>query len=285
MGRRRDNENPVSLFAFQDIITSITGIMILVVLLLILDILDSKEEKAPSPYKEDIVKLEATVKNLREKLDEESKWLDKNEEWILKAASMELSLLPKLIEKEKKKFLLLAATLKSAQEENINTQSLIAATTAKTTQINSEIKDATVDVNIQKGVLDKKTDTLNELKKKLENLKKEEKSRSNQVEIRTAADLKLTPIFVECSDSMIKTKNLKTTEIKNFTSDPGDKLALLRIFFTWLKRTRDPSNESVVVIVKPSAVGSTSQLLGILRDAGFSYNIEPMDEDKTGVYK
>lgn len=46
MGKRRAASMPFSLFAFQDIITSVTGIMILVTLMLVLDLLE-KVEGAP----------------------------------------------------------------------------------------------------------------------------------------------------------------------------------------------------------------------------------------------
>ena len=35
MSRREKNDNPLSLFSFQDVITGITGIMILIVLMLV----------------------------------------------------------------------------------------------------------------------------------------------------------------------------------------------------------------------------------------------------------
>ena len=77
----RDDSPPVSLFSFQDIITSITGIMFLVVLLLALIILDSSilnsasEEKssAAPPPAQDLTELKQKIALLDQLLKDSQK--------------------------------------------------------------------------------------------------------------------------------------------------------------------------------------------------------------------
>lgn len=285
MGRRKDNEVPVSLFAFQDIITSITGIMILVVLLIILDILDAPNAKKTSPFKEDVAKLEKTVKRLREELDKESKWLNKNENEILKAASVELSALPKLIEKEKRRFLLLTTALNTEKNKNSEAETLIAAIKKKVKKVGEDVTKTKNEKKIAKGVLDEKLAELDVVTKQLAEAKKENEKRQNRVEIRTDKNLGLDPVLVECSKTLIKTKDIKSQSMNEFKSANGDKRVLVRKFYAWMKKSLASSKNLVIVIVKPSSVEYALTVVGMLKGEGFKYNIEPMDENKTGVYE
>ena len=179
MARRKNDENPVSLFAFQDIITSITGIMVLVVLLIILDIIGHKEVKSAkktSPFKEDIEKLEQMAAGLKKQLDEGKDWMTRNEQLITQALSVDLESLPKMIDKEKKKHLRLTTGLKNLQNKNVELESLIHKTKEDVKSkkngignIDKQIKDLTDD--IKKGKM-----TLEELIAKLKNWKKRKRN-------------------------------------------------------------------------------------------------------------
>ena len=288
MGRRKNNDNPVSLFAFQDIITSITGIMVLVVLLIILDIIshaDTGSPKTPSPYKEDIIKLEETRKELQEKLDKDKEWLTKNQEMIVQALSVDLASLPKMIDKERKKNLHLQSTLAVLEKKNVQLESMILQTKEAMQQDKEQIKVNDTEI----ADLTKKIETgelkLVELLKKIEDLKKQEEKQKNRIEIRTTSELKQSPVFIEISESEIKTKVIKTSMIEEFQNDKKDSNKFLLKFYRWLKKTRDPEKECMVVIVKPSSAKFAMDIVAMLKKEGFSYNMEPMEEDKTGVYE
>ena len=66
---KQDHTPAVSLFSFQDIITSITGIMFLVVLLLLLFILEAEPEAAGREPREKLKEAAARVEELRRQLD------------------------------------------------------------------------------------------------------------------------------------------------------------------------------------------------------------------------
>ena len=68
---KKDNSPAISFFSFQDIITSITGIMFLVVMMLVLMILqqpDSAAKQMDQRVKENVKKLEQEVKALKQSL-------------------------------------------------------------------------------------------------------------------------------------------------------------------------------------------------------------------------
>ena len=68
--RRRPQEEPFSLFSFQDIITSLTGIMIILVLLLVLEVATITDRQVPSPeHQEQDLELHQRITELRRQLE------------------------------------------------------------------------------------------------------------------------------------------------------------------------------------------------------------------------
>src|SRR3990170_1664670 len=80
-GRRGVNEDPISLFSFQDIITSVTGIIILLALLLVVEltkrpqqVLSDGGSNAASLLQSEIHDLESRISSLKELLASSSKF-------------------------------------------------------------------------------------------------------------------------------------------------------------------------------------------------------------------
>lgn len=77
MGRRQRNSSPISLFAFQDIITSVTGILILMAVLLTIVMITQKaasvstaaEAANPDGLEEQILAVQAEIKDLEKRMD------------------------------------------------------------------------------------------------------------------------------------------------------------------------------------------------------------------------
>ena len=287
MGRKRKDSNPVSLFAFQDIITSITGIMVLVVLLIILDIISHKEQNSPQEdeNRKDIKTLEELAKGLETKLLEGKEWLNVNENIIRKALSIDLDALPKMIDKEEKLHLRLVAAVNIRKESNRELKSLILKTEKEKAEKGELIKKKKDEIEHLKEHIANEKLRIKDLQAKLEKAKQDAETMKKRVEIRTTDKLDKTPVFVECSGAIIKTKVInKSSAVETIQGDVKDKKLILDDFFQWLNSTRDPSEESIVLIVKPSSVGYIKDLCAILEKFGFEYNLEPMMEDKTGVY-
>ena len=79
MSRRRNNQPTISLFSFQDIITSVTAILILVVLILTLELISRKYDAAASDPEtqkrvtsEAVAELEALVNRISNESASES---------------------------------------------------------------------------------------------------------------------------------------------------------------------------------------------------------------------
>ena len=80
MARRQDDESAISLFSFQDIITSLTGIMFLVVLLLVLIMLSSRKpavaEVNADPQSRELQKQVEQLKKELSELQQERSLMD-----------------------------------------------------------------------------------------------------------------------------------------------------------------------------------------------------------------
>lgn len=63
--KRRASQLKISLFSFQDIITSVTGVMILVTLMLSLELINRKENSPPVQTAEQITTTDKTIEQLR----------------------------------------------------------------------------------------------------------------------------------------------------------------------------------------------------------------------------
>lgn len=82
MSRRKRNDSPFTLFAFQDIITSVTGILILITLILALSIVDkplnesSENRENVQALKAQLASLQADVNSLEQQTTSDSELLD-----------------------------------------------------------------------------------------------------------------------------------------------------------------------------------------------------------------
>ena len=290
MGRKRTNSNPVSLFAFQDIITSITGIMVLVVLLIILDIISHKEKSSSKSVKQnnsiDIKNLEKRITELNLKLNDGDKWLIENEKIIREVLALNFKALPEMIKKEEKKHIQLQKMVEQLKEKNAKLQS-------QEKRVKNKIKNRKIKIEVTVKQIEesnkrllKGKELLKQMAINLEKKKVEIKKRKNIVEIRTSDTLNKSPIFVECSDSVIKVKIIKKpSSIYTFANPEKDYKKLLNNLQEWLNNSGTPAEESIVVIVKPSSANYIKNLCEILENRGFEYNLEPMQENKTGIYK
>ena len=96
---RKDNSPGISFFSFQDIITSITGIMFLVVLMLVLMILNSPSHAARQKAREvseEIGKLEEDLTVLRKSLEQLDRQTDRQRKRVAELEKLKLETLPEL---------------------------------------------------------------------------------------------------------------------------------------------------------------------------------------------
>ena len=71
MGRRKGNSVPFSLFAFQDIITSVTGIILLITMMMAVELVQNMQRAASAPQEQKSLAVERTLRGAIEENNQE----------------------------------------------------------------------------------------------------------------------------------------------------------------------------------------------------------------------
>jgi hypothetical protein len=274
---KHNNGSPISLFSFQDIITSVTGIMILIVLLLILSILDKKmveESKSKSAIPQNTKILNARVKILqkqveREKLDlkalnNASQSNPKSLSTLLKFQEKEINLKAKNIAEIKR----LKTELKEKSSRIDNLLKKRETLTKEATRISS---DCDRDLRIKKEI-----EFYENKITKIEKLK-------NSVLFSVSRQDRKTAFFVICSLDGIEIRTNSGILIKKIHDDSNNFSQTIARFKNWLN-TRNANKEYLLLILKPSSAGFSPSLMFLLNSQGFEYGLEPLQESKSLVF-
>lgn len=244
---KKDNSPAISLFAFQDIITSLTGILFLIVLLLVIFMLEMrpKEEENNLRAKIDIPAVKAQIAKLKSDLDELKKQETLIQEAIQDYQALDLETISDRIDSVKKE---IVQKIQQVDNQKINIESKV--------EYNKELLEQIKRLH-EKLVLAKSSSEnfKNSLKKlQAEKLDYLEKIRvaKNAVKISFENTSNLTPILVECSANGIKVLDYKTNKIFNLELPNGDLESRKKAFYDWLT-TRNSSLEYYTIIIKPES--------------------------------
>lgn len=264
--RRADSEAPLSLFSFQDVITSISGIMILVVLMLVLDVLAAKatEVVAAAPAED----LEARVQTLRDDLKALTEQIN-SDQGVIDGIPHDLS--PRDVEE-----------LRFANEQ---LGQLIAENRADLEDAEGTAQDAKGDKESLEAEIRRLTGQLKELKDK------HGKLIEGMQRVEFAAPPGKETILVQCSDKAIEVKVLgKPPEMRSFPLPGGAQPGMVPADFARWARGRDVARAYFYVLVKPSSAPYAQAVINLLLgragdEPAFEVGYEPFEEHKTAVYE
>ncbi len=253
---RRKAESPLSLFALQDIITCLMGIMVLVCLFLALQTIGkANATPARSSGRADLIGLERERERLEAK---RMAFLEQIEN--AQAAQQVVSTLNPIE---------IAAATQSAQRENEELRKKI-----------HQLKEVTTG---KEAGQQEKTDKLERQKNKLGNLVEQLGIEKKSAEFRAMKkvafipdqNLSKTPYLVECSSISVRVVQWENhKEILWASSDAKTK------FKEWLP-SLNADRVYFVFMLKPSGVGIGMSLYHVGRDAGFDAGYDALEEDAT----
>ena len=269
---RQDDDSPVSLFSFQDIITCITGIMFLLVLLLLLVIFSShqqhnsvKDNELQKELKQEI----ADLKDIMYKLKLDQQALTKTEDKLKKLSLEELT-----IKKQKIQEQLLKLHKKSAEMQSAINQ--------KQTQLEIVQKDLQYLQTQHQNTLAKNQTVAAELKKLSESnqdMEKQIQQRQRLIKYSITNRTAKTPLIAEVSNNGIILLNLADNQIFDLQT-PGDPDASLKKVEKYLD-SLDNHRYYLSTAVKPGGFKCAIQLLNILKKRQFERGIEILPDDST----
>ncbi len=224
MSRRRRGDSPFSLFAFQDIITAVTGILILITLLLALSIVDAPMNEAEQEIA-DLQALKARLVSLRSEVaDLEDQLTTDNEIVRLVSKSGAANLVQ----------------LKSQLEQSLKIAQELLSNTNKQTHSNADsLKRRQDQVNAKTTGLQQTLANIEQLKRKLEEIRQSNRAvyqvkttsqekpwlldLSSQRWLLAAANEQSTPVRIDQSTLAARVGALESWQ----QSNPGDRRYLV----------------------------------------------------------
>ena len=254
----RDDSPPVSLFSFQDIITSITGIMFLVVLLLALVILDSSilnsaSENNTTPPPADPAELRNKIASLRKRLQDSRK--------EMQTLSLQMDPLLSLPLEQAEQELALQQERRTALKQQLAETERILRPLQKQNQTlereSRRLLDSNRDLDAQ---IRKRTTELAAARTELEEQKSRLEKRKKLISYSIDSDFPKKLLIVECNSDGIRVKNTATGELKSFI-DKNDLTyaSSISAFLKWAK-TRNRQTEYFSLVITPDAFGYVNNL-------------------------
>ncbi len=244
-----DNEPPVSLFSFQDIITSLTGIMIFFLLLLSLYIMElTQKNQEGSPLYKELAQIKEQNRVLKTQISEITSDIKNYRKRIQSAQKKDESTLMA----ERFRFENLIRTLK-ARKNDLNGK----ITKGKEELSRSEKENAKLKRQRQELVKEQKkcaelAQEAEQQKEKISKIRNEIKKRKKEIQVTVDSSIDKIPVLIECSIdriSIVNTRNKVRRVIQRQSPVTSDLIAnaieCLRVF--------PPSQYYYVLMVKPSA--------------------------------
>ncbi|QDT28781.1 hypothetical protein Enr10x_41270 [Gimesia panareensis] len=255
MSRRGKNRSAFSLFVFQDIIMSVTGIMILITLILSLEMME-RQEMSPRERTSEIISQ-------------------------LKSAVGEVEDLEKQFQAGKSQLEDLTRFSPSYLQTQINELTeLTAALQAENTSIAQDQKQTTDEKNKaveQQEQIKTEQNKTEEIQQQIQNLKErlEKMKQENRVIFNPAEGTSKTPWLVEISANNISVAEMGKSQV------PSQFTNVLQ-FEDWLTG-RNPASEYFVLLIKPDGIEQFHALLPLLKEKHYDIGFDLLSASQNAI--
>jgi len=252
MKRRGRRSSPISLFAFQDIMASVIGMVFIVVLVLALDIVHAKARGTTVDWQNvtdaDVESLKTRVKELKRQVRKSKADIERLSTRLDLTSGDEVAALDKVKRLE--------ATLKSLYERIREGQETVEQSDTETARLVREAHEAQQEAD--------------RLDKQIDELRERLKSVSAAPRLAFIIDPhpgRLEPWLLEVSGSSLRVASEDgSSVVMEFRGDSANQRK--ERFLAWLS-TQSPRTHYFVLLVKPSGVLLSDELHRILKDRGF----------------
>ena len=266
----RDNTPTISFFSFQDIITSVTGIMFLVVIMLVLVVLQQSQSSASRRKSQELQKeltaLEEEMGRLRDSLARLRRQSAAQNERIRELQKLRIETLPEL--KQKRIAELRAVDDSIRQLEKTNER--ILQRQAKQLELRTESE---IVIRRNRDTIAERRQNISALDEEIKRQKKLYDNVKNVIRfVWNKSNLKR-PVMVECGEKEISVNSLDGSIPRRVFTNYGDCMAYCRTF---------PAESTYfVLLLKPSAFAYGEEFSGELQRAGFERGREILPDEQT----
>jgi chromosome segregation ATPase len=272
MARRKSNSQPLSLFAFQDIITGVAGVMLFILMLLVVQLALQKSQAASAPSQQPPESSE------QERLQQQQQRLEELTQWVDRKKTETLA------NKERIKLLL------DAQVQNIDNQIRVLQTSqqklsnqfsegrTKLDQLQSESKKAQAN-NPARTMMEKIEALRQELKSASnEILEWQDESRVNYKSDSTVKNLYLYDVHGSYFTMSKLAEDMQKRKFSYGSSDASSQIALkMAQEYERLPNSMKDAERRIVVLFRPSAAKHGSEVVRELRKLGFEVAMELLE--------
>ncbi len=278
MARKGTEGSAISLFSFQDIITSITGIMFLVVLLLVLMMITSKIPTAQDANKssESVKELQKELAELKNKLQvlrDSQKKLDKEIEDLKKLSPEEIQRrkleLQKILKADQVKLDTLTTSLQLKEEQY--------------KQLKTEYSELEKSVTLRKKVIEDLKKQLLELNKIVKEKETNRQQRSRVMKYVVHSNSAKQPVLAELDKDGIRFMLLDDKKIVDLRR-PGRAMESLSLMALELQKLNS-SQLYFSIAVKPGGFKYVIQLLELMKNNNFERGTEIMPDDDSSIFE
>lgn len=260
MARRRKSNAAFSLFAFQDIITSVTGIMILVTLMLALELLQRTENSPPTRTRELIEEIQATLQEVQQEIERLESQQQSSDPSLQELAVLDAETLKRKLEQ--------ISARRQSLTQDINE---LIEDAQETTQREQEVNEEARRRQPELAELERMRRELEQTREKLEQLQD-----SNRVVFNRPQDAgNRTPWLVEFTGSEILVAELGVSQAPLRFSSESE-------FLQWV-RQKNPSSNFLVLLVKPNSVEQYDGVVDELLDRRFPYGVNLLNSEQTAI--
>lgn len=269
MSRRNRNQTAFSLFAFQDIITSVTGIMILVTLILALELLQRKEGQAKDDTETVTEEIKASIADAEE-LD---RTLAENEEVIKRIKKQIESGQAQLSELAKYDIRQVESQIKNMKEVNEQFEKDKVRLEMSKEETEKRLKE--LEQRKQQRADD--PETLQNLQEKIRQMEEELKKLKdeNRVVYNPAEGDSKQPMLVQFEGEQIMTAKMGSDDGTQTFASADD-------FYAWAVR-QDSNSIYFVLLVKPQGIENFLKLKTALKSEGFDVGSDLLQKDQTAL--
>lgn len=256
MAKRRGNTEAFSLFSFQDIITSVTGIMILVTLLFSLELTRQPKQRSQATESQAAEPV-PSVSDLKSQLKSLQTVYNENDSLLRRVASLpaiEIETLEKTLSEK-------LATLEALSEELTSANDRLDADTSAEAQVKQELE----------------AETLKSLDEELRRLQEEIASTSKSAVVVYNPDPGATKTawLIDLSKEHIRVFPVEGGAGESF--DVSDPNVIPSDFIAWV-RQRDNSQEYFVLLLRPESIVIYDKLHPMLDGLSFDLGFDLIDD-------
>lgn len=275
MPRRDDENSAVSLFSFQDIITSITGIMFLVVLMLVLSLLSSHipektsaQSRENARLKAEAAALQAAVNTLKLHNQDNDRQLAELRKLSPEELHRRLTVLQETLKKMQENFTQQKAALFQQKSRNDLAEKKLA-----------QLDEMTVKLTESNTIRQKQLAVTQQELQKLRHKLEQQKSLLRYSIERSSGK---TPILIELGSDGIQLLDTSTMQKQDLRGKGiEDSLNNLQNIFPQF----DPARYYFSTAVKPGGFIYAGKVLQLLKKSGFERGVEILPDDRSSLFQ